>query len=117
LIPSVNIDTKVDNVKVLEDRLSYLNGVLSNFADEKIKLEGRMEVMHKQIVDLDTQMEEISDQISCIKNNWDIIVNDKDPLFRSKIIFRRFHVKCNICGLTTITKKDLKVHIFKEHSY
>jgi len=114
-VPSV--ETRIRNAKIIDDRVEFLTRTLEQFIADKEMCVSELFELQKKIDSFNYNIGKIRDEISCIKENYKTIVKDKDPVTRSRIIFRRFSVKCKVCNKTFFSKKDLMVHKFKKHSY
>lgn len=101
----------------MDERVSSLKDSLRKFIRLRDSELDRIAESQQRVYDYNTQIMEIKDELASIKRNWKIIIRAKDPVFKSKLMIRRFHIECRICGDKMSSKKDLKVHLFEKHSY
>lgn len=114
-VPS--LETRIKNVDIISDRVNFLKKTRLQFIKDKEKCLQELLEMQVRINSYNYKITEIDQELKVIKKNYKIIITDKDPLTKTRLVFRRFNIKCPVCNDLFFSKKDLMVHKSKRHSY
>jgi hypothetical protein len=113
----VYLSEKTDAIKSMQDRLAFLLKSKDEFIHRREECKNKIDALRNTMSDYDSQILEIKGEIASIERNWNIIIRSRDPVLKSKLIFRRFQQPCRVCGERMVSKKQLKVHLFEKHGY
>lgn len=113
----MSLAEKINGVAIMTERLKSLDKLLASLIEHRSIYIKEISELQKKVTDDNSKIEEVTQEIYTIKQNWKVITGSNDPIHKTRMMFRRFVIKCNICGEPMHSKKDLKVHKFTKHCY
>lgn len=114
---NVEVIEKVDGFRKLTEHMNSIELLIQQTTQIRDNLKSQKKELERKIIQSDNQIIDLKYELAIIKANWKIIARSRDPLLKIKMITRRFHIPCRVCGEKVGSKKDLKVHLTEKHSY
>ena len=113
----VSLLEKSNGIKIMSERMHSLEDSIKKFSKIRDAHLAEISDLQKKVAGYKEMIDDMADEVSIIKQNWQILIKSSDPLSKTRIMFRRCNRRCTICNKILFSKKDLKVHKFKAHGY
>lgn len=108
---------KSHGITIMNDRKKFLEDSIERFNKLRDLDAAEMRRLQNNVNGYKSTIDDMVEELTIIKENWNILIRSSDPLSKTQLIFRRCGRRCPICNEMVFSKKMLKVHKFEKHGY